>query len=242
ESRQEVNADRISSASLVSTLVAIEDGPWGEYGRSGKPLTQAKLGRLLNQPGLHIKPHGIRIGEKTPRGYLLSDFADALARLLPPEGGFKVQQCNKCDEMGTSDTIQSATSETNVALRKCEKPDNDGPCCTVALPKGGKGGNGHASVRNDLDDCSLAPDGTPDDPDPEGLQMAHSSSVQDKPTNGSHEPADRPTPDDGMPTDLRRCYHCGKQGAERWDWHDGRAVYLHAACEHAWADQQDGGR
>ena len=199
ESRQEVNADRISSASLVSTLVAIEDSPWGEYDRSGKPLTQSKLGRLLNQPGLHIKPHVIRIGKETPRGYLLSDFEDAFARLLPPEGGFEVQQCNKCDETGTSDTFQSATSETDVALRKCEKPNNDGLCCAVALSKGGSG------------QANAAPDSPTDD----GLDM---------------------------PTTLRRCDHCGRPGAERWDWHDGRAVYLHAACEHAWADQQDGGR
>jgi len=44
-----------------------------------------------------------------------------------------------------------------------------------------------------------------------------------------------------IPTALRRCQHCGKPGAERRDL-NGRAVYLHAACEHAWADQQDGGR
>jgi len=202
ESRREVNADRISSASLVSALVEIEDGPWGEYGRSGKPLTQAKLAHLLNQPGLRIEPQVIRMGDKTPRGYLLSQFEDAFARFLPPEGGFEVQQCNKCDETGTSDTFQSATSETNVALRKCEKPNDDGLCCGVALAKGG---NGHASLRNDLE--------------------AHQG---------------RRPPDDGIPDDLLRCQHCGKPGAKRWDW-NGRAVYLHERCEHAWADQQERG-
>src|SRR5262245_43144243 len=38
--------------------------------------------------------------------------------------------------------------------------------------------------------------------------------LKDHPTtNGSHKPADQPTPDDGdMPTTLRRCFHCGKPG------------------------------
>jgi AAA domain len=47
-------------------------------------------------------------------------------------------------------------------------------------------------------------------------------------------------PDDGLdpPTTLRRCHHCGKPGAERWDL-NGRAVFLHEGCSHAWADRQE---
>ena len=107
-------------------------------------------------------------------------------------------------------------------------------------PAGTNGGGPHR--RNDLEDCLLAPDSPPDDPHPEWLRMARSPSVQDKPTNGSHKPADRTAPDDGldMPTTLRRCHHCGKPGADRWDLNE-REVYLHAGCTDAWADQQDGG-
>jgi hypothetical protein len=34
------------------------------------------------------------------------------------------------------------------------------------------------------------------------------------------------------------CAHCGRPGAEPWDWHDGRKPLLHSHCADAWADVQ----
>jgi len=51
-------------------------------------------------------------------------------------------------------------------------------------------------------------------------------------------PALGPSDDGDMPTALRRCHHCGKPGAERWDLNE-RDVYLHAGCTDAWSDQQE---
>jgi hypothetical protein len=76
------SVDRISSGDLVMALVALEERPWAEYSR-GKPLTQAKLARLL-------RPYGVvsgtkRLPNRTAKGYLLEQFADAFNRYLPPD-------------------------------------------------------------------------------------------------------------------------------------------------------------
>ena len=136
------DVDRISSAHLIDKLVVIVPRPWGEYGKAGKPITQNKLARLL-QP-LHISAQVIRIGVETPRGYYRKQFEEAWERFLSPEGGFKAQQRNKADEIRTSGAFQSATAKSDVAVSKCEKSNNDGLCCGVAVGKGGKG-NGSAS-------------------------------------------------------------------------------------------------
>jgi hypothetical protein len=127
------NTDRLASVSLVAMLVEIEGRPWAEY-RRGKPMTQNQLARALKPLG--IAPEGIRQGDKTPRGYRLHQFSEAFERYLPSEEAFKPQQCNKCDEQRTSDAFQTATQEPDVALRKCEKSNNDGLCCGVAVEKG----------------------------------------------------------------------------------------------------------
>jgi putative DNA primase/helicase len=135
-SRQDT--DRLASSDLVDALVKIEGRPWAEYGKTGKPLSQNQLARMLKPLG--IAPEVIRIGDKkTPRGYLLSQFTEAFERYLPAEGASKPQQCNKCDEIRTSDIFQTATPESDVAVEKCEKPNNDGLCCGVAVEKGDNG-------------------------------------------------------------------------------------------------------
>jgi hypothetical protein len=122
--------DRISSAELIEKLVEIVPRPWGEYGKSGKPLTQNKLARLLKPLG--INPQVLRIGTgKTPSGYYWHQFEEACDRFLPPTGGFKPQHLNKCDGTGTSAAFRTSTAEKDVEVRKCEKSNNDGPCLGV---------------------------------------------------------------------------------------------------------------
>jgi len=75
----------VGSADLVKRLVAIEDRPWAEMGRSRKPLTQNKLARMLGAPGVRIAPD--HIDPKTRvRGYKLSQFEEAFSRYVPSEG------------------------------------------------------------------------------------------------------------------------------------------------------------
>jgi hypothetical protein len=112
--------------------------PWAEFGRNDKPVTQNKLAKLLKP--LKIAPSSIRIDEKrTPKGYYLQQFEEAFSRYLDPAEASEPQHRNNPYETGTSEPFQSATAETEVADRKCEKPSNDGPCCGVAVQKGGSG-------------------------------------------------------------------------------------------------------
>jgi Protein of unknown function (DUF3631) len=49
----------------------------------GRPLTARQLGSLLRRFG--IKPGTIRVGDATPKGYVLGDLADAFGRYLPDD-------------------------------------------------------------------------------------------------------------------------------------------------------------
>ncbi len=59
-------------------------------------LNPYHLARRLQPFG--IRPHGIRIGDKTPRGYMREDFEDAFTRYLPPESATP-QQPNEINEL-----------------------------------------------------------------------------------------------------------------------------------------------
>jgi hypothetical protein len=124
--------DRLTSASLVAALVEIEGRPWAEY-RRGKPLTQNQLARALKPIG--IAPEVIREGSSTPRGYMFGQFGDAFDRYLAPEGVSTRNSETNVDKPNTSEPFQTATQESDVALPECEKSNNDGPSCGVAVEK-----------------------------------------------------------------------------------------------------------
>jgi hypothetical protein len=79
--------DRISTADLLTALIAEESGPWPawwatdvEQGRTKGPA--ARLARLLKPYG--GRPEKYRVGETTVRGYLRADFEDAFRRYGSP--------------------------------------------------------------------------------------------------------------------------------------------------------------
>jgi hypothetical protein len=125
---------QMPSADLVETLVKMEGRPWAELGKARKALTPNRLASMLRPLG--ITSGTIRVGDKTPKGYILKHFDEAFARYLPEEGGSEPPQRHNADDMGTSKPFQSATSDPNVAVRKCEKSANDGHCGGVAVRKG----------------------------------------------------------------------------------------------------------
>jgi putative DNA primase/helicase len=127
--------ERIASATLVERLVEIEGRPWAEHGRAGKPITPNKLARLLAPLG--ISPEQIRFtADDSRKGYHQHQFTEAFERFLSQEGGFEPKHRNKCDEMGTSGTFQTETTDPDVSVRKSQKSNNDGLCCSVAVQKG----------------------------------------------------------------------------------------------------------
>src|SRR5260370_27601346 len=75
------STDKLRSAKHADSLVTIEGRPWAEWGRQRKPISPNQLANLLHPFG--IAPQVIRIGDETPRGYLLEQFQEPFDRYLP---------------------------------------------------------------------------------------------------------------------------------------------------------------
>jgi putative DNA primase/helicase len=151
--RDEKDITQIPSGDLVQALVDKEGRPWAEMGKTGKPLTQAKLVRMLKGLRCGIAPKQIRVLhqggitggviEKQVRGYVFADFEEAFERYLPPKGGSKCHSVTNPINTGTSDDSKVSQPEDLVTLSKREKSNNDGRFDTVTLSKGGSGEKTH---------------------------------------------------------------------------------------------------
>lgn len=198
-------ADRLASADICEALVAMEGRPWADWkashGAPPKPLAPNQLARILKP--FHVIPDTLRIGSRTPKGYYRHRFEEAWQRYLASEGVSEPQHRNKCDEIRTSGTFQTATPESNVAVGKCEKPFNDGPCCGVAVQMGG---NGLAGANGAVSTAAEAPSIAPD------------------PALSPADVAAAKSEDDSIPDFLRRCVQCCAPGDA-----DG-AVTEHEVC------------
>jgi hypothetical protein len=71
---------QLSSKTILERLIALPESPWGEI--YGKPLDERGLPKRLK--AYSVKPHQIRIGDTTPRGYSRADLEDQWRRYLPP--------------------------------------------------------------------------------------------------------------------------------------------------------------
>ncbi len=123
----------LSSATLVEALVQLEDRPWPEW-KSGKPLTQNQLARLLKP--FQIKPSVQRIGTKTPSAYVFESFQDAFKRYLPGVQTSTVQQRSNDGEF---DDSQTSTRKGDVEVQKLRKPAPRLDCLGVEVQKGEPG-------------------------------------------------------------------------------------------------------
>jgi uncharacterized protein DUF3631 len=66
--------DYVESESLVRKLAEVDGGPWAEYGKTGKPVTQNALARLLR--GFGIRPGQVGPESARKRGYLRVQFEE----------------------------------------------------------------------------------------------------------------------------------------------------------------------
>jgi putative DNA primase/helicase len=122
------NADRLASTKIAESLAAIEGRPWAEWGRHRKPISTNQLANQLRRFG--ISPRVIRVGDETPRDYLLEDFADAFSRYLP-------STTPRTDRNNATDVEKSGTYEVSEVqhARTMLHPENglsQSECCTVA--------------------------------------------------------------------------------------------------------------
>jgi hypothetical protein len=141
-------ADRLWSEEIAKAVHAIEGRPWAEWGRAGKPISKNQIARILKD--YKIVPDSVRIGERTKKGYHLSQFAEAFERYLGPQGVNESEQRNKPTAMGSSSAFQNGTGEPDVPFQKSEKPLRPSDCSVVPVQTGGRAdqeseGNGHAA-------------------------------------------------------------------------------------------------
>ena len=165
--------DRLPSSELTESLGQIEGHPWAEWGRTGKPITQNALARQLKKfrtaGGLPIAPDTIRIGDRTPKGYLLSQFEDAFTR-YSPKTSLPTATPQQAYSQGHFFDFPTATPESDVAVGKHEEPLSHGHCCGVAAENPSpmeetiaeaapnlSGPSGHTCAQCGLDDGQAAP-------------------------------------------------------------------------------------
>ena len=140
----ERGTDRLTSKEIVEKLVAMEERPWPEYGRSGKPITTRKVAHLLRK--FDIVPGTVRIsGGGTARGYKLKTFEEAFKRYLPgPDtpsfpigGGFDPTHRHNATDSVLFSGSTSDTPENDVSDRKSSKRNGDRDCVGVLDREGG---------------------------------------------------------------------------------------------------------
>lgn len=113
--------DRLASSDVAEALGPMEDRPWSEW-RRGKPITQRQLAKLLAP--LRIAPRTIRIGDGTPKGYLLEQFIDPFSRYLPLRSATPPQAALSAGLRVISDPQQKAgVSDRKTGLSTQEERD-----------------------------------------------------------------------------------------------------------------------
>lgn len=66
---------------ILKSLTAREDRPWGDWGRTGGPITAQAVALLLRPYG--FRPRDVRLGDDHKKGYIRSEFEDAWNRYAP---------------------------------------------------------------------------------------------------------------------------------------------------------------
>ena len=126
--------DEMPSKDLAEALAGIETSPWAEWSK-GKPMSAARLARLLHKFGVH--PDRIGGKDSQSRGYALAWFQDASARYLAFESvNPSTDRENSGDSAnlkvstgGAVDTFKNAVSLSknagggHIDTSKCEKEE-----------------------------------------------------------------------------------------------------------------------
>jgi hypothetical protein len=102
---------QLASAQIIARLCAMPEAPWSTLAK-GAPIDQRKLATLLRP--YDVRPHTVRIGPDTPRGYEAADLHDAWARYVPPERNIR----NTATQPGVSpgqDTLDLVADANRVA-------------------------------------------------------------------------------------------------------------------------------
>jgi putative DNA primase/helicase len=139
-------ADRLWSEQICEALAAMEGHPWAEYGKNAKPISKnqlaSRLRRFKADPDgkVPIEPSTVWIGQHSKKGYRRDQFEAAWNRYLtqkPIDPPFEPSGRQTPDAMGTSATFQGVRAETDLTVRKSQKPPSNGRSDGLTVCKGG---------------------------------------------------------------------------------------------------------
>jgi putative DNA primase/helicase len=127
------NTDKLSSEKLVEELGKLEDRPWPEWGKSGKPMSKSQLSRQLSR--FDIVSKTIRLLSATAKGYERSQFDDAFARYLCSQNVTPSQPTPSAD----CDGIPKRHTESLLRFEKTSQPTSSKDCdgVTFSHPRNG---------------------------------------------------------------------------------------------------------
>ena len=134
--------EKIASKELADALAVIETSPWGEWSQ-GKPITPPKLARLLSP--FEIRPHTIRLGKGTSKGYERSDFEDAFKRYLKVSAPQPLQEAPETslpshpNENAGSGDLCKPSQTSDLTVSECEIVNTVERCDGVTVWRAIKG-------------------------------------------------------------------------------------------------------
>jgi putative DNA primase/helicase len=144
--------DKLSSEEIIHELSEMEGRPWPEWGNAQKSITKNQLAKLLEPH--RIVPGTIRLPSgKTPKGYHLRAFDDALAR-YPLTCSQDATTPQPLQDKGLR-VFQNATPKSDVAFQKDGKALRGNGCGVVAIPEPQSGGESDNDAFASLKDPSL---------------------------------------------------------------------------------------
>lgn len=104
------------SAQILDALHAIDDRPWKSFGRTEKPITGAKLARLLRPFGIAIDK--FRDGPKTVNGYHWTQVSDAVERYTHVAPPLEAEQQNSPTARSKNEPFKAEHTDQAVPLSK----------------------------------------------------------------------------------------------------------------------------
>jgi hypothetical protein len=133
EAFDDKKAVRLSTADLLAALAENEEAPWATWNR-GKPITPNQLGKRLGEFG--IKSNTIRVGVRTAKGYLVTQFAEAFDRYLFTDTPQPAVTPSQPNNHAVYSDFTDVTQRPNVTPNKSPQPSNLGGCDGVTAGEG----------------------------------------------------------------------------------------------------------
>lgn len=129
---EQCGTDKIFSKSLVESLIAMSERPWGEI-RKGKAITENWLAHRLRS--FEVTSKTIRIGPDVAKGYHLTDFDDAFARFLSDTPLSKRYSVTTLENNGDSAPSETLQAEGVLRFENATSANKDAGCNAVTFPK-----------------------------------------------------------------------------------------------------------